>query len=992
MLKVAYLNINGLTATKLNNLRNTLEMYDVIFLAETWHCATLNTVNHPMFVGKTPNITKRTNSRQGNGIAVFANQLLRLNLQIIRASEYFITLRFENSTLSAVYLPPSLDGISFKKTLEDVSNSDVILGDFNVAFGAVFGSSVSGPPGRREIFDTIAKHSNFSHLKPRLGNTKWDHVLSKIPCNFDMVETPVPSDHPMIALEIDITSCSPRLHIDNKPTRRFFLRKLQDNTVVSLLKRMYMEVSEDFQTHLQHFQRDLPRLSVEQRCIRLDKLEQELVDNVSVAAEKALGSYTVNVQKKQPDNALDQLAEEQSQHAVIQLFKRGCRNASTHLASLDPHKTLDEEVETHFGRVFQSPQIDVQRNPVQPNFSHLFHEDLKLSNDTLDAFAIGDRDWTGHFSVEAVRRFLWKYDTSKACGMDALHTKILIQLVPGPFDHHLSWLLQLFALTGITPSRWNKSVVYPLKKKQDAVHIQDCRPIALTAMFRRVFEALLLTAIQTRPDCLGTRLFHPTQAGFRKGHSTLLHAAFSNDLASLRPRPERVFIDFKQAYDRVPLELLIKKLQQRNTPPVVVSLILSMFSRCSIQVVVNGRPTNPIQLYSGLFQGSLLAPFLFLVFIDDLAEALAIDSTPAIPNALLFADDLELVGVGARLQGLCDIVTEWSDMNGMSVGINKCGHIGAHSPILVVQRQLIPVVTSYPYLGFPHEINGINFETHVSNMESKARKVLNACLLNGSSWPEWAKLTIYKTFMRSRLEYGGQLLVHHLDKTGPLQALQDDALRWILPYAPHSLSAAAVTAVAPMETRFETLAVSFSIHCLNMAADHPSRRFIGEVCGSGPWSPGILLPRATSLPLARTLVERSTNGRVLLSTILRKYTLEKIEMRSTIARYISRRCRRKTYGPDKTLFWKNTDIRKLALLWRVGSFGCRLNCPSGCHRFNRACVMRCIGEDNDATATVPRHRRPKEPPDHYCLVDDIINLEAEEVAGKCLRQLQDILS
>jgi hypothetical protein len=494
-----------------------------------------------------------------------------------------------------------------------------------------------------------------------------------------------------------------------------------------------------------------------------------------------------------------------------------------------------------------------------------------------------------------------------------------------------------------------------------------------------------------RPDCAGTRAFHPTQAGFREGHSTLLHAAFSNDLAITRPKPERVFIDFKQAYDRVPLDLLIKKLQRRNTPAVLISLILSLFSRCSIQVAVNGRQTRPIYLYTGLFQGSLLAPFLFLVYIDDLAEALSVGSTPAIPNALLFADDLELVRIRVGLQPLCDIVTEWADGNCMIVGINKCGHVGSDTPVLTLQRQMVPAVKSYTYLGFPHELNGINFATHVANLEAKARRILNACMVVGNSWPEWVKLTIYKTFIRSRMEYGGQLMLHHPDKIGPLQTLQDDALTWIIPYSPHALNVAAVTAIAPIETRFETLAVTFTLHCTNMADDHPARRFCTEICGNGPWAPTLLLPRAVTLGLSKQLVEQSEAEEISLYTMIKKYTLSRIEARSTIARYISTSGRRNTYGPDKTLYWTNKETRQLALAWRVGSFGCRQMCPTGAHRFNRGCVTRCIGEDENAQKEVLKRARPTDPPPLYSLVDDLLNLNEEEVAGHCLAELSGML-
>jgi hypothetical protein len=98
-----------------------------------------------------------------------------------------------------------------------------------------------------------------------------------------------------------------------------------------------------------------------------------------------------------------------------------------------------------------------------------------------------------------------------------------------------------------------------------------------------------------------------------------------------------VFIDFKQAYDRVALELLVQKMQKSDTPAGVMSRVISLFSRTVMRVAVNGELTERIKTYRGLFQRSLLSPFMFLVFIDDLAETIRNASTEEWPNNFLFA-------------------------------------------------------------------------------------------------------------------------------------------------------------------------------------------------------------------------------------------------------------------------------------------------------------------------------------------------------------------
>jgi hypothetical protein len=95
-----------------------------------------------------------------------------------------------------------------------------------------------------------------------------------------------------------------------------------------------------------------------------------------------------------------------------------------------------------------------------------------------------------------------------------------------------------------------------------------------------------------------------------------------------------------------------------NKQPLILTLTLS---RTTMRVAVNGELTEQIETYRGLFQGSILSPFLFLVFIDDLTETISNASTDEWPNNLLFADDLELIAPDLRTaRHVCYLVSIWS--------------------------------------------------------------------------------------------------------------------------------------------------------------------------------------------------------------------------------------------------------------------------------------------------------------------------------------------
>src|SRR3954471_8065753 len=116
-------------------------------------------------------------------------------------------------------------------------------------------------------------------------------------------------------------------------------------------------------------------------------------------------------------------------------------------------------------------------------------------------------------------------------------------------------------------------------------------------------------------------------------------------------RKIHIFLDLQQEYDTVPLPTVLQHLSNKGADPSILSLTRSLFYNCTTQVIVNGRMTVPIRKERGLFQGAILSPWLFNIFINPLAKELTskygryylIDPTTDIltpPPALFFADDI----------------------------------------------------------------------------------------------------------------------------------------------------------------------------------------------------------------------------------------------------------------------------------------------------------------------------------------------------------------
>jgi hypothetical protein len=218
-----------------------------------------------------------------------------------------------------------------------------------------------------------------------------------------------------------------------------------------------------------------------------------------------------------------------------------------------------------------------------------------------------DEEFYKYLNEDKITFKITKLSSNKACGIDGIHSVMLKTLLGTDFPKLLLYLYQMCIKFGMTPKGWNESVTFPIPKKKKSSYIKDFRPISITNTFRKVFEGLLL-------DYMNTKLKKElklcgNQAGFRSGYSTLTHAIASNETAqSYNPKQHHVFLDLKKAYDTVPIKMLMKKLEKRNLPKGILSLIASLFSGCTTRIIVNQEITNEIEIQRGLLQGAILSP------------------------------------------------------------------------------------------------------------------------------------------------------------------------------------------------------------------------------------------------------------------------------------------------------------------------------------------------------------------------------------------------
>ncbi|KAI3655215.1 hypothetical protein MP638_002674, partial [Amoeboaphelidium occidentale] len=132
-----------------------------------------------------------------------------------------------------------------------------------------------------------------------------------------------------------------------------------------------------------------------------------------------------------------------------------------------------------------------------------------------------------HYSDDKIKRWILNYASTKTCGKDGIHIVILKCLVNSNALKHIGRLFRAIAFTGLIPKEWNLTVTSPIPKvpaTNGSVTIDQCRPIGLTSVLRRVFEGLTLNRIESDPELSNAFRTNFGQGGFKKGNMTLYHA------------------------------------------------------------------------------------------------------------------------------------------------------------------------------------------------------------------------------------------------------------------------------------------------------------------------------------------------------------------------------------------------------------------------------------------------------------------------------------
>ena len=405
-------------------------------------------------------------------------------------------------------------------------------------------------------------------------------------------------------------------------------------------------------------------------------------------------------------------------------------------------------------------QDDSEKAEVLNNFfSSVFTEEDK--SDVPD-FVTNQEDFISELNVsrEEIIKKLKSLKPDKSPGPDGLHPRVLRELSEEIADP-LEIIFNKSMGTGKLPNRWKLAEVRPIFKKGDKTEPGNYRPVSLTSIVCKVYEGFIRDKLFEHLTTNG--LLSEEQYGFCGGRSctTQLLNTLNDWLYYLDNHipVDAVYLDFRKAFDTVPHERLLKKLYGYGIRGHLLQWLRDFLSNRYQYVSINENKSCLSEVSSGVPQGSVLGPTLFIYFINDLPDVIS-------TFLKIFADDtkayqpIRSIIDKDKLQNTINKLYEWSEKWLLKFNGSKCKvlHLGKNNPHYEYTIQegditkTLEVTNSEKDLGvFMDPL--LSFDNHITNVIKKARRLTGLIVRSITYKSKDIMVPLFKTLVRPHLEY-----------------------------------------------------------------------------------------------------------------------------------------------------------------------------------------------------------------------------------------------
>ena len=410
------------------------------------------------------------------------------------------------------------------------------------------------------------------------------------------------------------------------------------------------------------------------------------------------------------------------------------------------------------------------------------------------------------------------------------------------------------------PSQWTSSLIIPLPKKGNLQLMTNWRGICLMSLAAKLYNRMILNRIRSPIDAI----LRKNQAGFRTGRSCIQQIHILRrimDGAHSQNIPLFItFVDFKKAFDSIDRDMMFSILQHYGIPDKIVSAIRVLYDQSTCQVYLQGQRSEPFAITTGVLQGDVLAPFLFIIVIDYVSKRSVGDfgylthkgntqdnsgrtvrsttrETDYKVNDLTFADDIALLeNDSTQAQRQLDALELEAGKVGLEINVQKTeqmrlnqSSILSQNDPLVIKGQQINIVDDFKYLGSYVGSTEHDVKVRIGFAWAAFAKVKS--ILRSPKVKLNFKIRLFKAACISILLYGCESWILTEALIDRLEIFTRTCYRIMLDIKQSrdhvtNQSLYHLTGQAPLCETIRERQLKFTGHCIRMPTDEPANRFV----------------------------------------------------------------------------------------------------------------------------------------------------------------------
>ena len=326
--------------------------------------------------------------------------------------------------------------------------------------------------------------------------------------------------------------------------------------------------------------------------------------------------------------------------------------------------------------------------------------------------------------------------------------------------------------TGVVPACYKQQLITPVYKKGSRSTPSNYRPISLTPHEIKIFERILRSKLMEFLE--DNNMLSCKQHGFRKNKSCLsqLLQQYDTILNNLLDQNETdvIYLDFAKAFDKVDHQILLRKLENMGIKGKLLEWLKSFLSDRNQVVVVDGVLSFIALVISGVPQGTVLGPLLFLVYLNDIYDCLQFSELSSFADDSRIFKSISVADDSQFLQQDLFNVSSWSDNNNMQLHNDKFIYMNFNCRPANFSLATLPFYSeNFRYETSSGDIlepsdsvsdlgitlaDKFSWSPHVSILVKKAKQKAGWVLSIFKDRSPLVMKTLHKSLIRSLLEYG----------------------------------------------------------------------------------------------------------------------------------------------------------------------------------------------------------------------------------------------